>query len=389
MKKILWTWVVALAAAVCMTACDDSCSDAADSVPEYKAKSSLPGSCDMEVAKVADSYFACFENKWIEVTDSATVEQLKEGLDESKIKEILEEVEDQLVKSSSSSKKSGSGKVGSSSSSSEKSGSGKVGSSSSSSSMVFISSDGSQSSSSRTRTIDEMRNSFFSFLDEYVVWEDGPFASIKSGVDIEDVRQLVIDNMASFTDDIEDSSYKSIADKYGLTHRDFWHDGDFIAWEFSMSTEDSVIYHLAYYQDYGFDGTLMTAEELIGLCGTESYSDNVQYCKDGELMDPYDAVILAVKTNDVDMLQDVWYLDRSNIGRCGSDGYYPIHWAVKKGNYEAMMFLIDKGVDVNAKSANGWSALDWATEEGYTRLIKALKKAGAKNTAKYYKEQKT
>ena len=235
-----------------------------------------------------------------------------------------------------------------------------------------------------------MRNSFFSFLDEYVVWEDGPFASIKSGVDIEDVRQLVIDNMASFTDDIEDSSYKFIADKYGLTHRDFWHDGDFIAWEFSMSTEDSVIYHLAYYQDYGFHGMLMTAEELIGLCGTESYSDNVQYCKDGELMDSYDAVILAVKTNDVDMLQDVWYLtDRSNIGRCGSDGYYPIHWAVKKGNYEAMMFLIDKGVDVNAKSANGWSALDWATEEGYTRLIKALKKAGAKNTAQYYKEHKT
>ena len=65
------------------------------------------------------------------------------------------------------------------------------------------------------------------------------------------------------------------------------------------------------------------------------------------------------------------------------DGYMPIHWAVKSGNYDAMMFLIGKGVDVNAKCGQGYSVLDWATNEGYTRLIKALKKVGAKNTAKY------
>jgi ankyrin repeat protein len=65
------------------------------------------------------------------------------------------------------------------------------------------------------------------------------------------------------------------------------------------------------------------------------------------------------------------------------DGYMPIHWAVKSGNYDAMMFLINKGVDVNAKCGQGYSVLDWATNEGYTRLIKALKKHGAKNTAKY------
>jgi hypothetical protein len=32
--------------------------------------------------------------------------------------------------------------------------------------------------------------------------------------------------------------------------------------------------------------------------------------------------------------------------------------------------------------------LDWATNEGYTRLIKALKKAGAKNTPQYFKDSK-
>ena len=48
-----------------------------------------------------------------------------------------------------------------------------------------------------------------------------------------------------------------------------------------------------------------------------------------------------------------------------------------------MKFLISKGVDVNAKCAQGYSVLDWATNEGFTRLIKELKKHGAKNTAKY------
>ena len=38
---------------------------------------------------------------------------------------------------------------------------------------------------------------------------------------------------------------------------------------------------------------------------------------------------------------------------------------------------------MNAKCGQGYSVLDWATNEGYTRLIKALKKVGAKNTAKY------
>jgi ankyrin repeat protein len=53
-----------------------------------------------------------------------------------------------------------------------------------------------------------------------------------------------------------------------------------------------------------------------------------------------------------------------------------------------MMFLINKGVDVNAKCGQGYSVLDWATNEGYTRLIKALKKAGAKNTPQYFKDSK-
>ena len=80
-----------------MVACgDSSSSDSGFSVPEYRNEAALPDSCEMEVAKAGDTYFACFENKWIEVTDSATVEQLKEGLNENEIKEKLEELEDLL-----------------------------------------------------------------------------------------------------------------------------------------------------------------------------------------------------------------------------------------------------------------------------------------------------
>ncbi|MBQ3839756.1 MAG: hypothetical protein II819_07445 [Fibrobacter sp.] len=85
MKKLLWTSAMALTAAACMTACDDS-NGASNSIPEFKTEAALPDTCEMEVAKAGDTYFACFENKWIEVTDSATVEQFKEGLDEDEIK---------------------------------------------------------------------------------------------------------------------------------------------------------------------------------------------------------------------------------------------------------------------------------------------------------------
>ena len=99
------------------------------------------------------------------------------------------------------------------------------------------------------------------------------------------------------------------------------------------------------------------------------------------------AVLIAAKTGKVDMLQ-VLADAGAPLENRGPDGYLPIHWTVKNGNYDAMMFLIDKKVDVNAKCDQGYSVLDWAMNEGYTRLIKALKKAGAKNTAQYFKDSK-
>ena len=110
MKKLLWTSAMALTAAACMTACDDSSSGASNSIPEFKTEAALPDTCEMEVAKAGDTYFACFENKWIEVTDSATVEQLKEGLDEDEVKAKLEELEDLLKPATPAKPKSSSSK---------------------------------------------------------------------------------------------------------------------------------------------------------------------------------------------------------------------------------------------------------------------------------------
>lgn len=95
MKKILWAGAC-LVAGICMFACGDSSSSTSFEIPSYKNESALPDSCSMEVAKVDTAYFACFENKWVEVTDSAIVEQLKEGLDEEEVKAKLEELEELL-----------------------------------------------------------------------------------------------------------------------------------------------------------------------------------------------------------------------------------------------------------------------------------------------------
>ena len=58
MKKLLWTSAVALTAVACLTACDDSSSGASNSIPSYKTEAALPDSCEMEVAKAGDTYFA-------------------------------------------------------------------------------------------------------------------------------------------------------------------------------------------------------------------------------------------------------------------------------------------------------------------------------------------
>lgn len=104
-----------------------------------------------------------------------------------------------------------------------------------------------------------------------------------------------------------------------------------------------------------------------------------------ELSNFTSAVIIAAKTGATESLKILGEAGVPLENR-GADGYYPIHLTVKGGHYDAMMYLMSKGVDINIKCKQGYSVLDWAKNEGYTRLIKELRKAGAKHTPEYLKE---
>ena len=52
--------------------------------------------------------------------------------------------------------------------------------------------------------------------------------------------------------------------------------------------------------------------------------------------------------------------------------------AAKDGDLVKVKELIAAGADVNAKDDDGWTALMYAAEKGYTEIIEILKAAGAK-----------
>ena len=48
------------------------------------------------------------------------------------------------------------------------------------------------------------------------------------------------------------------------------------------------------------------------------------------------------------------------------------------GNLEAVKYLIEKGVNINIKNNDGYSALDHAEKNGHTNIINFLKNVKAK-----------
>lgn len=70
-----------------------------------------------------------------------------------------------------------------------------------------------------------------------------------------------------------------------------------------------------------------------------------------------------------------------------SEGYTPLHWAVKNGHLSVVEYLISKNVDVNTPCGQGYSPLDWAVNENYSKVISVLKRAGAKHTAAYRRDR--
>ncbi len=60
----------------------------------------------------------------------------------------------------------------------------------------------------------------------------------------------------------------------------------------------------------------------------------------------------------------------------------PIHLAAEEGQYDVLMMLLDRGVDVNIKDEHGRTALFYAVEEGQTSEVKLLLEKGADVNAK-------
>jgi Ankyrin repeats (3 copies) len=64
------------------------------------------------------------------------------------------------------------------------------------------------------------------------------------------------------------------------------------------------------------------------------------------------------------------------------DGYSPLQTAARHGRDEVVVFLIQKGADVNAADGYGYTPLHLAAEGGHLDVVKRLVRAGAKLDAK-------
>ncbi len=307
MKKLLWTSAMALTAVACLTACDDSSSSSSNEIPTYKTEAALPDTCEMEVAKAGDAYFACFENKWVEVSDSATIEKIKEGLDGDDLKE---ELEDMMAKLSSSSKKpsSSSKKVESSddsaepesssseeectgrrcktgdSSSSKKSGGGNGGSGSGEGGEGSSPSSAESSSpSSATSGSSELaRDAHFKFLDEFVDWKSGTKAVVKTTADAADINAAIkTEGFSGSVYDTQEGVDNYISLGWILTGVKFKLElNDYFATKSVTEEKDSVLL-VIYAREDGSDAVILVETHPTGKCGTSMYFKDTQICDEG------------------------------------------------------------------------------------------------------------
>ena len=147
-------FVAISAATLFFTACgDDKLSSSPDAIPNYKSESSLPNSCQMEIALVKNIYYACLKDEWVIVTDSAIVKQITEGInvEDLDFADIVANTSSSTVtgdgKQSSPSSESNNAGISSSESTASSSGEGAAGEGNSSSSVESGAGEGNSSSS--------------------------------------------------------------------------------------------------------------------------------------------------------------------------------------------------------------------------------------------------
>lgn len=89
------------------------------------------------------------------------------------------------------------------------------------------------------------------------------------------------------------------------------------------------------------------------------------------------AIRTAIKLGDINEVKKIIGEDKEVINTMTSFGTW-LHVAAKKGHLEIVEYLINKGIDIDAKGGTfDASALNLASGAGHLEIVKYLKEAGA------------
>lgn len=85
----------------------------------------------------------------------------------------------------------------------------------------------------------------------------------------------------------------------------------------------------------------------------------------------------AVKGDNLARLEQLLKSDPSKAHLSDDDGWTPLHWAVRRGNMQALKIILKYSPDLNARDCNGETAVSWAICQNNAEALQALLQAGA------------
>lgn len=88
-------------------------------------------------------------------------------------------------------------------------------------------------------------------------------------------------------------------------------------------------------------------------------------------------ILEAVRSADCAKIQSILNTHPEMARVKDSLGYTPLHWASLDGNVAVAKLLIDRGANVNARSASAYTPLHNAARGGHREIIKLLLSKGA------------
>ena len=86
-------------------------------------------------------------------------------------------------------------------------------------------------------------------------------------------------------------------------------------------------------------------------------------------------LVVAARKGDLDIVK--YLTSQQNVNKNSQDGYgaTPLIWAAYYNHPKVVQLLLEKGADTSVKDNNGYTALEFAKDKGYTYMIKLLQKS--------------